>query len=88
MNVPIEDVALFCGVHDESGRMLASSLQAAAEEELDAAGIQYGPRNQERYGLAVKNMVFHELEHPGEARPEGLKSLINGLKYGGNRHGS
>lgn len=83
LNVPIDDVCLFCGVVDQSGKLLASSLQAAAEEELKAAGILYGPRNQERYGLAVKNMVFHELEHPGETRPQGIQSLINNLKYGG-----
>lgn len=82
-SVTIDDLCLYCQVSGESGRKLTESLAQAHEEELQAAGISITERNRERYALAVKAMTLHELDHPGENRPQGIKSMIAGLKYGG-----
>ena len=43
--------------------------------------IVLNDRSRPMIGLAVKAMTLHELDHPGEELPRGIREKINDLKF-------
>ena len=80
-SVTIEDLRLYCRVDEEAEDILLSQHADAAESKLTAAGIPITDRNRDRYALAVKAMTLHFLDHPGDALPQGIREMINDLKF-------
>ena len=80
-SVTIDDLRLYCRVDEEAEDLLLSQHADAAESKLTAAGIPLTDRNCDRYKLAVKAMTLHFLDHPGEALPQGIRDMINDLKF-------
>ena len=80
-SVTIEDLRLYCRVDEEAEDLLLSQHADAAESKLTAAGIPLTDRNRDRYALAVKAMTLHFLDNPGEALPQGIRDMINDLKF-------
>ena len=80
-----EDLYLYCKVDSEEQKRLAESLADSAEEALFDKNITLTDQNKLRFGLCVKAMTLHELDHPGEELPRGIRGMINALKFSRKR---
>ena len=80
-SVTPEELYLYCKADNEEQQLLADQLADAAEASILAKGIPLNERNKPRFGLLVKTMTLHEMDHPGEEYPRGIREKINDLKF-------
>lgn len=80
-SVTPEELYLYCKADNEEQQLLADQLAEAAEASLLSKGIALTDRTKPRFGLVVKAMTLHEMDHPGEAIPQGIREKINDLKF-------
>ena len=80
-SVTPEELYLYCKADNEDQRKLVDQLAEAAEASLLSKNIPITEHNRLRVGLAVKAMTLHELDHPGEPTPQGIREKINDLKF-------
>ena len=81
VSVTPEELYLYCRADNEEQQLLADQLAEAAEASILSKGICLDGRNRLRVGLVVKAMTLHEMDHPGEALPQGIREKINDLKF-------
>lgn len=76
-----EELLRYCRIDEDDP--LADEAEAVAtskEDYLIRQGIDVrGPDS--RAALCVKAWTLHELDHPGEETPGGIRELINDLKF-------
>ena len=80
-SVTPEDLYLYCKADSEEQKLLADQLAEAAEASLLSKGILINDRTRLRFALTVKAMTLHEMDHPGEELPRGIREKINDLKF-------
>ena len=80
-SVTPEELYLYCKADSEEQQLLADQLAEAAESSLLSKGILINDRTRLRFGLIVKAMTLHEMDHPGEELPRGIREKINDLKF-------
>ena len=80
-SVTPEELYLYCKADNEEQQLLANQLAEAAEASLLSKNIPLNDRNKPCFGLVVKAMTLHEMDHPGEALPQGIREKINDLKF-------
>ena len=80
-SVTKEELYLYCKADNEEQQLLADQLADAAEASLLSKNIPNTERNRLRVGLVVKAMTLHEMDHPGEELPRGIREKINDLKF-------
>lgn len=80
-SVTPEELYLYCKADNEEQQLLVDQLAEAAEASLLSKNIPITERNRLRVGLVVKSMTLHELDHPGEPIPQGIREKINDLKF-------
>lgn len=72
----------YCKIDDDPEmRALAEELAESCEAYLTRQNVQLTDRNRARFALCVKAMTLHELDHPGEEYPGGIRTKINDLKF-------
>lgn len=72
----------YCKIDDDPEMQeLAEELAEASETYLTRLGVPINDANQARFALCVKAMTLHELDHPGEEYPGGIKGKINDLRF-------
>lgn len=81
VSVTPEELYLYCKADNEEQQLLAVQLAEAAEASILSKGIDLTDRNKPRFGLVVKAMTLHEMDHPGEELPRGIREKINDLKF-------
>lgn len=82
ISVSPEELCLYCKIDDvEEQKRLAASIAEAKEAYLFRQNIPLNDSTQERFALCVKAMTLHELDHPGEGTPQGIREKINDLKF-------
>lgn len=80
-SVAPQELYLYCKADNEEQQMLADQLAESSEAALLAKGIPLNDRTLPRFALAVKAMTLHEMDHPGEELPRGIREKINDLKF-------
>ena len=80
-SVTPEELYLYCKADSEEQQLLADQLADANEDALRSKGIPLNERTRIRFGLTVKAMTLHEMDHPGEELPRGIREKINDLKF-------
>jgi hypothetical protein len=80
-SVTPEELYLYCKADSEEQKLLADQLAEANEASLLSKGIPCNARTRARFGLLVKAMTLHEMDHPGEPTPQGIREKINDLKF-------
>ena len=80
-SVTKEELYLYCKADSEEQQLLADQLAEAAEASLLSKGILIKDRTRLRFALTVKAMTLHEMDHPGEPAPQGIREKINDLKF-------
>ena len=80
-SVTPEELYLYCKADSEEQKLLADQLAESNEASLLSKGIPLNVRTRPRFGLLVKAMTLHEMDHPGEATPQGIREKINDLKF-------
>ena len=80
-SVTPEELYLYCKADSEEQQLLADQLAEANEASLLFKGIPINDRTRHRFALVVKAMTLHEMDHPGEPTPQGIREKINDLKF-------
>ena len=80
-SVTPEELYLYCKADSDEQKLLADQLAEGAEASLLSKGIPINERTSHRFALAVKAMTLHEMDHPGEPTPQGIREKINDLKF-------
>lgn len=80
-SVTPEELYLYCKADGDEQKQLADQLADANEAALESKGIPLNDRTKARFGLTVKAMTLHEMDHPGEELPRGIREKINDLKF-------
>ena len=80
-SVTPEELYLYCKADSDEQQLLADQLADANEAALLSKGIPLTDRTKPRFGLTVKAMTLHEMDHPGEEVPRGIREKINDLKF-------
>lgn len=81
-SVEAEDLYRYCKIDDDTElQTTARDLAETAEAYLLRQNIPLTESNRSRFALCVKAMTLHELDHPGEATPPGIREKINDLKF-------
>lgn len=76
------ELCRYCKIDDDSDmRILAEELAEASEAYLTRLGVDMNDGNRARFALCVKAMTLHELDHPGEEYPGGIRGKINDLRF-------
>lgn len=76
-----QDLFLYVKADSEEQQNLATQLAEECEAALLSKGIPLNERTKPRFGLTVKAMTLHEMDHPGEELPRGIREKINDLKF-------
>lgn len=76
-----EELYLYCRADTEEQQTLALQLAETCEAELLAKGIALTEASKPLFGLTVKAKTLHEMDHPGEELPRGIREKINDLKF-------
>lgn len=80
-SVTSEELFRYCKIDDDPEmQQLAEELAEASEAYLRNQNIPLNGSNKARFALCVKAMTLHELDHPGEKYPGGIRDKINDLK--------
>lgn len=80
-SVTPEELYLYCKADSEEQQLLADQLAADCEASLLSKGIPINSHTRHRFALVVKAMTLHEMDHPGEPTPQGIREKINDLKF-------
>ena len=80
-SVTPEELYLYCKADSEEQQLLADQLAESAEASLLSKGIPLNDNTKLRFALTVKAMTLHEMDHPGEPTPQGIREKINDLKF-------
>lgn len=80
-SVTPDELYLYCKADNEEQQKLADCLAESNEAALLSKGIPLNDYTRPRFGLTVKAMTLHEMDHPGEALPQGIREKINDLKF-------
>ena len=80
-SVTPEELYLYCKADSDEQKMLADQLAESCEASLLSKGIPLNDKTKPRFALAVKAMTLHEMDHPGEPTPQGIREKINDLKF-------
>lgn len=80
-SVTPEELYLYCKADSEEQQLLADQLAESNEASLLSKGIPLNDRTRLRFGLLVKAMTLHEMDHPGDPTPQGIREKINDLKF-------
>lgn len=80
-SVTPEELYLYCKADSEEQKLLADQLAESNEASLLSKGIPLNERTKPRFGLLIKAMTLHEMDHPGEPTPQGIREKINDLKF-------
>ena len=80
-SVTPEELYLYCKADSEEQQLLADQLAEGAEASLLSKGIPLNDKTKLRFALTVKAMTLHEMDHPGEPTPQGIREKINDLKF-------
>ena len=80
-SVAPEELYLYCKADSEEQQLLADQLAEGCEASLLSKGIPINDRTRFRFALVVKAMTLHEMDHPGEPTPQGIREKINDLKF-------
>ena len=80
-SVTPEELYLYCKADSEEQQLLAKQLAESAEASLLSKGIPLNDKTKPRFALTVKAMTLHEMDHPGEPTPQGIREKINDLKF-------
>lgn len=81
-SVTPEELFRYCKIDDEAEmQMLAEELAEASESYLADLGVPLNDRTRARFALCVKAMTLHELDHPGDEYPGGIRGKINDLRF-------
>lgn len=76
-----DELYLYCRVDTDDQKALALQLAETCEAELFEKGIPLTASSRPLFGLVVKAMTLHEMDHPGEELPRGIREKINYLKF-------
>lgn len=80
-SVTPEELYLYCKADSDEQKQLADQLAESAEDSLLSKNIPINDKTRLRFGLLVKAMTLHEMDHPGEEYPRGIREKINDLKF-------
>ena len=80
-SVTPEELYLYCKADSDEQKQLADQLAESAEDSLLSKNIPINDKTRLRFALAVKAMTLHEMDHPGEELPRGIREKINDLKF-------
>ena len=80
-SVTRESLYLYCRADNEEQQELANQLAESCEASLLSKGIPLNEKTRLRFALTVKAMTLHEMDHPGEELPRGIREKINDLKF-------
>ena len=80
-SVTPEELYLYCKTDSDEQKQLADQLAESAEDSLLSKNIPINDNTRLRFGLLVKAMTLHEMDHPGEEYPRGIREKINDLKF-------
>lgn len=80
-SVTPEELYLYCKADNEEQKLLADQLAESNEASLLSKGIPLNDRTRPRFSLLVKAMTLHEMDHPGDPTPQGIREKINDLKF-------
>ena len=80
-SVTREALYLYCRADNEEQQELADQLAESCEASLLSKGIPLNEKTRLRFALTVKAMTLHEMDHPGEELPRGIREKINDLKF-------
>lgn len=80
-SVTKEELYLYCKADSEEQQLLADQLAESCEASLLSKGIPLNDKTRPRFALTVKAMTLHEMDHPGEEFPRGVREKINDLKF-------
>lgn len=80
-SVTPEELYLYCKADSDEQKQLADQLAESAEDSLLSKNIPINDKTRLRFGLTVKAMTLHEMDHPGEELPRGIREKINDLKF-------
>ena len=80
-SVAPNELYLYCKADSEEQQTLVEQLEETNASALLAKNIPLNNRTGPRFGLCVKAMTLHELDHPGEPFPLGIREKINDLKF-------
>lgn len=91
-SVSTEQLLRYCRLDpDDPLAETAREVAEAKEEYLTRHGVSLTERNAGRYGLCVMAWTLHEIDHPGEAAPQGVIEMVNNLRFtaiGGKNYGT
>lgn len=78
-----ESLLRYCRI-DEDDPLADEAVEIAdsVEDYLVRQGVDI-PGLDNRVALCVKAWVLHQLDHPGEETPRGVRELINDLRFNG-----
>lgn len=78
-----ESLLRYCRIDDDDPLAEeAVEIADSKEDYLVRLGVVI-PGLDNRVGLCVKAWTLHELDHPGEETPRGVREMINDLKFNG-----
>lgn len=80
-SVFLEDLFPYVKADSEEQQSLATQLAEDCEAALLSKGIPLNAYTRPRFALTVKAMTLHEMDHPGEEYPRGIREKINDLKF-------
>lgn len=80
-SVTPEELYLYCKADSKEQKLLADQLAESCEASLLSKGIPLNDKTRQRFSLTVKAMTLHEMDHPGEELPRGIREKINDLKF-------
>ena len=75
-----DELAAYCRLDETELIDEAVRLAEVMESRLTRKGAVDTKATHADFCLAVKAMTLHELDHPGEALPQGIQTIINELK--------
>lgn len=75
-----DELAAYCRLDAAELIEEAVRLAEVMESRLLRKGAVDTKATHADFCLAVKAMTLHELDHPGEALPQGIQTIINELK--------
>lgn len=80
-----DELAAYCRLDEDELLNEAVQMADVMERRLISKGAVLTDFTKPAFGLAVKAMTLHELDHPGERIPQGIQDMINELKFANHK---
>lgn len=79
----VDALLRYCKIDAEDTELvkLATEIAGAKEAYLLRHNFAMEGEDSELAGLAVKAWTLHELDHPGQPCPGGIREMLNNLKF-------